>query len=68
VCACLQTDGETALPGREKRVMETERREKHLTSLRGGKLVYAKTEKRYEEEGERTREKERVVAHTQGVR
>jgi len=26
--------------------------------------VYAKTEKRHEEEGERTREKERVVAYT----
>lgn len=64
MCACLQTDGETALPGRKKRARETERREEHLTSLRGDKLVYAKTEKRHEEEGERSREKERVVAYT----
>lgn len=52
------------ITGKGKRARETERREKRLTSLRGGELVYAKTEKRHEEEGERTREKERVVAYT----
>lgn len=50
--------------GKGKRARETERREKRLTSLRGDKLVYAKTEKCHEEEGEKTREKERVVAYT----
>lgn len=57
MCACLQTDRETALPGKKKRARETERKrekEKYLPSAQGGELVYTKTEKRHMEENGRS--------------
>lgn len=60
--ACKQTEKRHYQEGKKSEV-DGKKREAPEFFARGGELVYAKTEKRHEE-GERTREKERVVAYT----